>query len=423
MADLYTDRITKIIIYDESESEQGAIVIDNNSEIGIEAGTLYKKEMIVDSELKFGAIYSTMFSVTIYNIDTDITGKRITVQQIYNESTHNVFKGKIDSAKADRSGVYRDVIAYDDLYELRSKNVSSFWNEFWLNRDNATIRTFRDALTDYLGITVVEKTLINDSTLIRSNGDTYNTIPFGDVFSMICELQATIPHINEDGELEYITFSTTSIDVLDNYEGENSYWEDFTTQEITGVGVYTESSTLTQLIGTADNTYKISGNIFLLNMTGTEITNCCENILDVLETIQYKPCTLKMIISDPTLKLGQKINTDYGYSYIMSIEYSGMIMIDQTIAGVASGETLSDYADSYADFMATDRKFSRIQQTIDEIVAEVTSIDVIRANLILNSIDMKYHYFTALAPHTHNEMANYTHNALSAFTHNTLGGE
>jgi len=351
------------------------IIINDNSYEGIVGGTLQLDEIICDGELKFGQTISNKFECSLFNMqEVDIVGKRIEVWQRVNGAKVPIFVGTIESSKLDNSGIYRDIIAYDEFYSIKDKNVADWWKNLWAQTDELNLKQFRESFISYLGLEcVTDKSFINDSVKIHKYDD-LSSILAGDIFRMIGEIQLFFPNINRSGQLELISLSKTVDADLDGevklYEGNNSTWEEFSTATITGVGIYSTADELSQLTGTNENVYKISENILLFDKNASQMDTIMTRILNELKDIEYVPCQIKMIASELGFALGQKIKTEKGESFIMENHLSGSLFIEQELKS-SGNRFLDENPTSYSKTIIDDKKWSMIRQDIDGITLEV----------------------------------------------------
>ena len=363
------DRYTTITI----GTGNNALVISPTSEndVGIASGSLMLDQKIVDGDLEFGRLMSSEFSAQLFNTNQDFQGEQITADVTEDNVTTRIFTGVIESSKQDWSNTYRDIIAYDWIYYHREDNIASWWNSFWVStRTQATVKQIRDSLLTYMGFSALSDTYINDSQIIKNEFQQFTNIKFETIFKMLCEIQLTIPHIKGDGSFELITFGTTTTDISGMYEGSNSEWEDFTTQQITGIGIYDTSSNMVQLVGTNTNVLNIAGNLFLLNMSASQLTTIGNNMLTALTDFTFVPASVKMILSDFSLSLGKKVSTDVGNTYVMQNTYSGSLLVEQTIKGVAYSDVLNGNVPSINDDLITANKIAVVQHDIDGLSTE-----------------------------------------------------
>lgn len=330
-----------VIYNDDEDIPEGVIKTDK-----IVAGTLHLDELLCDGDLQFGQICATRFEVTLYDT-LAIGGKCISVYledtDAYDETvTTLLFTGIVQSAKLDRLNTTTDVIAYDYAYATSKINVASWWTSYWANLANSPVGNVRSSLLNYVGITYDNTvSLINDNELVTKTVD-ITSISFIEMLKALCEMSCCFPHFDRSGILRFImldpTDTATSLDGL--YEGDNSTFEDYTTQAITGIQFYGNSSDLKYIEGTSLNPYTIQSNIFLYNKTASEYHTMGEDMLDYMETITYRPSSVKMIVSDFSIQLGDKVSTDKGAFYVLHNTLEGVQFIEQTLE--QSGQEVND---------------------------------------------------------------------------------
>lgn len=375
------------------------IIIDG-SDYSIVGGSVTLTETICEGELNFGSPIANMFECELYGLDNiTLANNKIEVYVRENQVQKPLFVGYIDSCKEGRLDNTKRIVAYDALYKNGSVNVADWWEEFWTNRDLASLKQVRESLLDYMNIRYDSTiTLVNDSmTITKFDALTY--ITFEDMLKMICELSFVFPNIGRDGALEFVTLDTSSYIDLDanadgsvNYEGSNASWEDYVTAEITGINIYTDASNVAQSVGTGDNKYSISGNLLILDKSSEAITTLCENLLDSVEGITYMPCEIPLILSSFDYTLGKKFKTEKGYHFIMQSSYSGVQLVNQTLNCNADGPYLKQEGKSYNSEIITGRKISRIQQDIDNIniaIGDESEGIIADINLVKDEIVLK----------------------------------
>lgn len=388
-------RFLHIQIYNETGTE---VEYDNliDTDWGIQVASASLNSQIMEKELRFGEMFSSMFQVVLYNLDVDLKGRRIKVGLNYNtgdncivdgsgnkilvgDETYLVYRemadvsqvmfdGYIISSTKDRQGSDRTILAYDSLYTLRDINVADFWNEYWEDNETSTLEDFRNALLTYVNLSPVSDDFINDDLVVQNHFDYDLTqLRFQDLMKMICELQNTCPHLNPNTRnLDFISLRTVALhDIRQKVEGQNSSWEDFTTEQITGVGVYITGGELAQIVGGSANVYNLVGNVFLNGASAEKITEACTNILAELSTIQFVPGSFKLILSEPDWNLGDKIYSKYGMSYMFATKFFGSVLIDETISCKQSDAFLNKNVESYDDKIIEGLKVAQIEKTVD----------------------------------------------------------
>ena len=303
----------------------------------IVAGTMNISEILCQGDLAFGQLYATKFEVQVYDTE-DISGKYINViQKDGNSNYYFVFSGIVDSCKLDRTGTDRTIVAYDLAYSKSYVNVADWWNTFWNTHTTATVKQFRESLLDSVGITYNDGALLNDSIKLTKAAN-ITSMPFSTMLQMVCELSCCFPHFTRTGVLDFVVLDSTVYTPLtdSDYEGENSNFEDFTVDVITGVQYYTSSGEIRYTKGTSVNPYSVSDNLLILGIDDTELATLSTAMLNYISGITYTPASIKMVVGDFTIELGDYIETDIGEFYVFENNYSGPQLIEQTISASGS---------------------------------------------------------------------------------------
>lgn len=412
--------------------------------LGIVAGTMKLHELLCDSELAIGAYTSNKFEVQIYGLSDDVGGYDIVV---YNEPSggeiEHIFTGKIDSSKADKYNGYRAIVAYDAMYWVRDVEMREYWQQFWSINRQATLRQLRTSMCAYVGLSVADHQVIcanddylfhadssispadiPDNTLVTiqsepvitsnstesvpqyvivqapSNTSSSNSVDvdivapadmpltFSELLRMICEMQACCPNMTRDGKIEFVRMATTyAIAHTVNYEANNTTFQDYETDKLTGYVVYDASNKLLQTVVSAENPIMVVGNIFLLAMTTDQISRILGNAYIVVQYLRYTPAKIPLIVSDLTIKLGDAIRTvrdnTTSYCVVLSQIFSGPQLVNQTIDCPAYGKKLNSRASSVSASTARSVQLAQMQQEltgvstrVGQVVDESGNIDI-----------------------------------------------
>lgn len=349
----------------------GTLIIESSEgNSGIVEGSLNIEELIVDSNLIFGQCISNKFECVLYNIPYDIAGKDILVVALENGTQVPLFKGKIDSSVTDNTSYERNLVAYDEFYYKRDKNVAEWWNEYWTGKTSSSLKEIRNSLLNYMDISYYEKELVNDYIVIK-NTSTYSVLSFGDCLKMICELQGCFPNIDRTGTLDFVVLGENEINVSEVYEKNNAQFQDYKTTKITGILVYSDATEITHTVGSTDNMYAITSNIFLEEMSASEVNTCVGNLLNAIKDIEYIPCDIPMILSDLEVEIGSKIVVDDKVTYALKNAYFGSLIVNQNITANASSENQTSTPDVVSSDKSVGRKISKVEHDLDGFRVEV----------------------------------------------------
>ena len=337
----------------------------------IVAGSLKLDEMISEKVPQFGQMFATKFECTVY-LEEDLSGKFIHVYQIVDGVSTDVFAGKIDSCKLDNVGTDRKLIAYDLAYEKGKQNVAEWWERFWYGRETATLRQVRESLLSSMTISFENVELPNDNMVVTKTVS-LTSCTMTAMLKMICELNYCFPHLNREGLMEFILLNTEpeeTKDLTGKYEGLNSTFEDFVTYDITGVQFFDSGSELKYTYGEIENAYPVKENIFLYDRPTSVLQSIAAEMMSYLSDFSYTPGTVKMIIGDMSLQLGDHIHTEKGDFYVMQNSYSGSQFFEQTIK--AQGQELLYSGTQNFDYneVILSEKIARVRQTVEAFEVE-----------------------------------------------------
>ena len=348
-----------------------------------------ERSLCTSSTLTFDELNSALFKVSLQNID-DITGQEIYVHTLEDDSSkHDIFYGIVNSANAQKTGVYRDIIAYDLLYTKKNIDVGTWYNSMFENpTDRWELGTFRKKLCEFLGLKVKETTLPFDNIVI---GKTLDSTSFtADVLlSAICALNCVFGVMVGD-TLNFVSLSETAIDITDKAKTSSEY-EDFKTLNITGVKITDSSENLGALAGVDDNNYTLVGNVFTLDLTSATNLEIANTILTKLKNISYTPMTVEMILPDFSLGLGSKISYKNMTGYILTENLSGTGLYTQTFSCSGESTARSSEVETNELVKILNRSYIRLKAEQDEFNVLIHGEDGIESQIkqINNQIVLK----------------------------------
>ena len=265
MADIVLNRATYIEFPNNPEIAVGRLQI--------ESGSLLLEEILCDKDIVFGETNATRFEATVYNL-TDVSGLKIKVYQtdIAGNNRRNLFEGYVDSCKQDRDGYYRKLVAYDAIYSIGNANVAGWWFQFWSVRETATLKELRHSLCDWVGIRYDPLVNLHNDDFVCTKTANLSSVSFNTLLSWISEIQCTIPHIDREGILQFISLTNAHTkDISADYDRNTSEFEGFVTAKIDGVELYGYDGTLVATTNTtgavpSKNTYIIKDNSLLFGL-------------------------------------------------------------------------------------------------------------------------------------------------------------
>ena len=387
-----TERITNEVIYSEAMR--------------------IKESICSESELKFGCCESNELYFKIANVTGSLKGIWLTVTETLGNDTSTPFKfGKYkvysDTPSSDRN--YREIIAYDSMYDILNADVTSWYNSLSFP---ITQKNFRDSFFNYLGIFQKSVTLIHDSMSIEKTIAT-DSISGKEIITSLCELNGVFGHINRDDYFEYISLDSnvTPIEIETRYTKSGEY-EDFYTEPISKLQIRQEENDVGIIYGEGNNCYIIEDNFLVYGKSSEELTSICQKLYSKINKIVYRPFK-GSIKGNPCYEVGDYIlvqtrNTSIK-SFILERTLTGIHSLSDDIRAINAfskeiiklkGKTNTlersvEETRSQISNVETGLR-SEISQTAGSIRAEVKGISVGAVNLLRRSQTLNYddYYFS-----------------------------
>ena len=366
MPSLEFDRQTTISFPGESISPITQGIVDRSLSV---------REILCSNRLAFGDINSNQFQCQLYNCP-DLTGKKIQVTQTDSDGSNPevMFTGFVDSCKTDEISGFKTLLAYDVFYYARKKKVKGWWNQLWGTATQKTIGYMWRSLLSYYGISYTDTNLIVDNIPFKRNKQNkkIRTKSITSFLCQVCELSMAIPKVGRDGVVYfYKLYEITAQDVIDirgYYVKSQSKIEDYKVTPYTKVELYDSNNKLKASAGSGSNLLSIKNNMLLYGQKQEYFTELANLMMDNMHTIEYYPANLTMKLSQLDVKLGDVVQTDKGYCLVSENNYTGSILVDQSIVSTdqdeySSGGSGSEKETSLGDTL--EREDYRLQYEID----------------------------------------------------------
>ena len=360
-----------------------------------------------DSQLRFGSCEASVVKFRISNIFTPLKDKWLTVTEKLNHNVDTPFQfGKYrvysDTPTADRR--YRDVVAYDKMYDIINIDLTEWYNSLFPTDDTEiTLKEFRTSLMNYLGVEQEDVTLVNDDMVIKKTIQP-TQLAGGDVVSAICEINGCFGHIGRDGKFHYV-FLAKRIQGL--YPANELYpkddlfpreqitnkidkslyidckYEDYLSQKITKIQIRQEENDIGKTypdgnVTDNDNVYSVTDNFLVYGKEDTELEDIAKKLYSVIYGTEYRPYEAE-VVGNPCLEVGDAIrfNTSYQIveSYILKRTLSGVQGLRDELS--ADGEEyLSENASGIeSQIQQIKGKSNVLERNIDETVSKISDVE------------------------------------------------
>ena len=335
-------------------SDDGKINI-TNTELHQEKFEL-SESLCSDSELTFGACEAGMIKFTVSNVFLPMKGKWLTAKMTldgHEDKPFQIGRYKVysDTPTADRT--CRDVVAYDDLYDILSSDVADWYNQILPKKDSTvTLKQFRDSFFNHFGVEQEKVSLVNDEMIIEKtvevtassggSSDTAETSTIGEamsgkeVLSCILEINGCMGNIGRDGKFRYV-YLTQEIQGLypanDLYPADDLYprnpkstsisksqyisaqYEDYIVRTINKLQIREKENDIGVIVGDGGNTYVIEGNFLVYGKGTKELNEIGEKTLSKIKGIIYRPFSADCK-GNPCLEVGDAVRLTTKYELI-----------------------------------------------------------------------------------------------------------
>ena len=354
-----------------------------NSDLHAESFTL-EESLCSEQTLKFGCCETSKLQFRVRNPYDSLKGKSLTVNMVLNKDAKNPFQiGKYkvysDVPSADRS--YRDITAYDSMYEILIADVTDWYNEILPEaKSETTLRQFRRSFIEHFGLQEETTTLVNDDMIITKNigGD---SITGKMVISAICEINGCFGNISRDGKFRYVYLPKPSSSgykiTSDMYRGSPRY-EDFTVQTIGKVQIRQEDNDAGIIVGTGDNLYVIQGNFLVYGMELEDVKTVAQNLLTKINYVTYKPFSATSI-GNPCVEVGDFINittkTVTIDSYVFSRVITGIQSLSDSYESKGTEYVEKNENSLSAEINRLKGRTNTLTRTLEETRSEVSAVE------------------------------------------------
>lgn len=400
-ADLFDKSASKKEITIETEDKSVKIT---NSEIHFEQFEL--KEILCDDDyLTFGQCNASQLKFKISNVFTSMIGKQINVSAVINGHTDTPFifgKYRVVSDKPTDDKRYRNVTAYDAIYDIGESEVSSWYNGL---KFPLTLKQFRDSFFSYFGVEQVATTLPNDSMEVAETIKP-SELSGQTVMEAICSINGCFGHINHDGKFEYV-FLKAIISGLYPKKGlypqkglyprkgsekekvtggkyKSVKYEDFVCQKVTKVQIRKSENDIGAVypdteITENDNSYILQDNFLVYGMGADDLETVARNLYEVIKVVKYRPYNCEKI-GNPCLSLGEAVNVytakEIIESYVLSRTYKGIQQPIDTISASGKSPKYSEQVNGINKSIIQLRgKTNELERTVEETRSEIKDVE------------------------------------------------
>ena len=328
--------------------------------------------------LKFGACEASSVKFRVRNIMEigSLVGQRLSANLVLNHDTDNpfalgVYKGYSDTPTADRK--YRDIVAYDAMYEVINANVATWYAAQYFP---LTLRTFRQSFAAHFGLEEVDVDLVNDDLIVERT-IIAEEVSGKTILSAICEINGCFGHINRAGKLEYIRLNKRGTAEISKYKAPLKY-ENYVVAPVTKVHVRQEEGDVGGTYGDGENCYVVDGNFLVYGKTQTELTNIAKNILEEIGGINYRPYSVTTS-GNPCIEVGDRIITHTKDMDVVGIvtsrAFKGIQAMQDTYTSSGKEKQLQQLNSAKDELRKLKARANILARSLEETRSQITQLE------------------------------------------------
>lgn len=393
----------KNLFYDDSVEKQ--LIIEcpvsgttlTNAEYQTETMTI--TESICDEqELRFGCCNASSFEIKVLNTIENFKGKKMKVSSLLagQDEPYQLGEYKVYSDKPTADRLYKDIVAYDAMYDILNAEVSRWYNSLAFPMK---LRAFRYSFCAYMGVEQEEITLVNDDMVVEKTIDP-GELPGKTVIEAICEINGCFGHIGRNGKLRYVVLEQMIEGLYpadDLYPSDDLYpadpmgttevsksmylscqYEDFICQHIDKLQIRQEENDIGAISGTGNNCYIIEDNFLVYGKSAEDLQSIADNVLSVIGVVWYRPAQVEAR-GNPCLEVGDGIllhtTREDVYTYILQRTLKGIQALRDSYTAEGKEYRTGQVNGLQKQIIQLKGKTNTLTRTVDETRLEMKDIN------------------------------------------------
>lgn len=391
------------LFYDDSVEKQ--LIIEypvsgttlTNAEYQTETMTI--TESICDEqELQFGCCNASSFEIKVLDMIENFKGKKMKVSILLagQDEPYQLGEYKVYSDKPTADRLYKDIVAYDAMYDILNAEVSGWYNSLTFPM---TLRQFRDSFCAYVGVDQEEITLVNDDMTVEKTVDP-GELPGKTIIEAICEINGCFGHIGRNGKLRYVVLEQMIEGLYpadDLYPSDDLYpadpmgttevsrshyiscqYEDFICQHVDKLQIRQEENDIGAISGTGDNCYIIEDNFLVYGKSAADLQTIADNVLSVIGVVWYRPAQVEAR-GNPCLEVGDGIllhtTRETIYTYILQRTLKGIQVLKDSYTAEGEEYRNGQVNGLQKQIIQLKGKTNVLTRTVDETRLEMKDIN------------------------------------------------
>lgn len=377
---------------------------------------LFNQELELDEslcseeQLKFGSCEASVIKFRVANIVSPVKGNWISVGMAIDGHAENpirIGRYKVESDKPTSDRKWREIVAYDALYDMINDDVSAWYNSVLPGKNTSMpLSQFRKLfLQKYSVQEEIGEPLVNDGMIVTRTIDP-DELSGAKVITAICELNGCFGHIGRNGKFKSVRL-TQGIKGLyprnDLYPADDIYprdpkstpigkgiyiscdYEDFIVNSITGIDVYKEENALGVSSGSAENKYVVEDNFLVYGKSEQDLRVIANNLLSAIRGLDYRPFDAECK-GNPCFEVGDPVRLSTKYeiveSYILSRTLKGTQALKDSYSAAGKekyeikvNSTSREISQISGKTEQLEREYDEQQEDIENINSDINDIN------------------------------------------------
>lgn len=270
-----------------------------NEDIALESFE-YSASLCSESTIKFGKCEASYIKVRLRTSE-ELAGKTMLVEITCNGIYKRIGNFKVFTDKQTADKKYKDIVAYDLMYDILKADVIEWYNDIFYNQEKIALNIFRNSFFDYLGIKHATVTLPNDSMIVEKTVDA-SALTGANVIKAICELNGCFGHIDNADVFQYVFLESTNTHPISVYRSANN--EDYYTKPINKLQIRQSEDDIGLIYGSGDNCYIVQNNFLVYGKSSSELSTIASALYGRISDVTYMPAKI-IAKGDLSAELGQ----------------------------------------------------------------------------------------------------------------------
>ena len=354
-----------------------------------------------ESELRFGCCEAGVLKFKVANIFQPLKDKYLTVTETINGNTDAPFefgRYKVYSDKPTADRRYREITAYDAMYDIINAEVSDWYNVLLPDKTSAvTMKQFRTSFISHFGLEQEEIDLVNDSMVVEKTIEP-SELSGKDVITAICEINGCFGHIGRNGKFKYV-FLPKYIQGLwpanDLYPADNLYprnpnterigsflyinceYEDYVTQNITKIQIRQKENDIGAIVGTGNNCYIVEDNFLVYGKSAEDLEDIAGNMFSIISDVSYRPFSAECK-GNPCLEVGDAVRLATRYeiveSYVLKRTLKGIQALRDNYEAAGEEYRSTQVNSVHKSIIQLKGKTNVLTRTIEETNSKISDV-------------------------------------------------